>query len=256
MPTPAAKKALSLDDFAGLFAGLAERGVESIVIGGCAVGAYARVRGQNVLSGDLDLLATWPGLEVIVSAIAALGGKVLKMPRPRTVPVAVVEWEGKEVNVLTSSDGLPPAELEARVAREFFLRGLPDLPVLVADPYDLLRNKLRINRPKDRPHIAILRGFLDEEIVDAFTSESDPRKRIGPATRLLAATEEAMIDELLGVRLVPLARTPADFRVLAHRLPTAALGAAVIARSPNAKLADELRAIVRGRHFRGRKRAR
>jgi hypothetical protein len=34
---------------------------------------------------------------------------------------------------------------------------------LIADPFDLLRNKVSVNRPKDQPHIAILRRFLDEE---------------------------------------------------------------------------------------------
>src|SRR5207247_353506 len=56
--TETAKKTRALSDYLSLFEMLAAEGIETVVIGGCAVGAYARQMGQEILSGDLDLYAT------------------------------------------------------------------------------------------------------------------------------------------------------------------------------------------------------
>jgi hypothetical protein len=151
------KSASSVDDYVELFDALAGQGTEFVVIGGCAVGAYARTLGERVFSDDLDLLMTSRSLESVVADGSSIGLQVLKMPQPRAVPVAVLEWRGLEINLLTSSSGLPTPDVAARAAREFYLAGKADLAVLVADPFDLLRNKLAVNRPKDQPHLAILR---------------------------------------------------------------------------------------------------
>jgi hypothetical protein len=219
MPAETSKTPSSVDDYVDLFSALAGLGIEFVVIGGCAVGAYARLLGEQVLSGDLDLLVTARSLETVVVDAGAIGAHVHKMPKPRSVPVAVMEWRGKEINLLTGSSGLPTPDVAARAAREFLLGNRTNLSVLIADPFDLLRNKLSVNRPKDQPHIAILRRFLDEEVVAGLTQETEPRARLGAAERLLEVLGHRTLDEGLAKRLVPLATTPADFRFLAHRAP-------------------------------------
>jgi hypothetical protein len=209
----------SIDDYVDLFGVLAGLGVEFVVIGGCAVGAYARLLGEQVLSQDLDLLVTWRSLETVVADAGTIGVNIHKMPQPRNVPVALLEWRGKEVNLLTGSSGLPPADVAARAAREFRLDRGTSVPILIADPFDLLRNKLAVNRPKDQPHIAILRRFLDEEAVTGLSQEKEPRARISAAERLLEVLGTQTLEEDLARRLVPLATTLADFRFLAHRAP-------------------------------------
>lgn len=240
MPTESAQAASTLEDYLELFEALAGLGVEFVVIGGCAVGAYARLMGEKVFSNDLDVLVTQRSLEVIVADGAAIGARIVKLPSPRSVPVAVLDWRGREVNLLTSTSGMPPADVEARSARELRIAAVREIFVLVADPFDLLRNKLAVNRPKDQPHIAILQRFLEEEAVHAFHAETEPRARIGPAERLLEVLGATVLDEALAARLVPLARLPADYRFLAHRVPAASWVDELIARAP----AENLRAVV------------
>jgi hypothetical protein len=241
------KTSSSIDDYVDLFSLLAGAGIEFVVIGGCAVGAYARLLGEEVLSADLDLLVTWRSLETVVADANAIGIDVQKMPQPRAVPVALLAWRGREVNLLTGSSGLPPPDVAARAAREFHLGQEPDVAVLIADPFDLLRNKLAVNRPKDRPHIAILRRFLDEEAVSGLTRETEPRARISAAERLLEVLGTQTLDEELANRLVPLAATAADFRFLAHRIPLQLLRA-LIDRAPSdeTRQAAERIANIRG----------
>lgn len=219
MPTETPKTPSSIDDYVELFDLLAGLGIEFVVIGGCAVGAYARLLGEQVLSADLDLLVTSRALETVLADGGAFGVHVQKVPEPRSVPVALLDWRGREVNLLTGSAGLPPPDVAARAAREFDLGREPPVSVLIADPFDLLRNKLAVNRPKDQPHIAILRRFLDEEAVTGLTREQEPRARISAAERLLEVLGAETLEEGLAERLVPLATTPADFRFLAHRAP-------------------------------------
>jgi hypothetical protein len=219
MSAATAKSASSVDDYVDLFGALAGFGTEFVVIGGCAVGAYARLLGERVLSGDLDLLVTCRSLESVVADATTIGLRVTKMPQPGTVPATVAEWRGNEVNLLTSSLGLPSPDVAARTAREFHLAGRPDFAVLIADPFDLLRNKLAVNSSKDRSHIQILRRFLDDEVVRGFTQETEPRARLCAAERLLEVLGSQTLDERLARHLVPLATTPADFRFLAHHVP-------------------------------------
>ena len=165
------------------------------------------------------------------------------------MPVAVLDWRGREINLLTSTEGLAPPDVEARSAREFRVGAERDVTVLIVDPFDLLRNKLAVNRPKDQPHIAILRRFLDEEAVHGFAHENDPRARIGGAERLLEVLGAQTLEPPLAARLVPLARTPADFRFLAHRVPGEAMVRDLIARAPSEEVKETVGAIARRRGF-------
>src|SRR6476620_1059487 len=114
MPAETEKTPSSLDDYVDLFGVLAGLGIEFVVIGGCAVGAYARLLGEQVLSSDLDLLVTWRSLETVVADAGSLGSHVRKVPQPRRLSVALLEWRGREVNLLTGGSGLPPADVAAR----------------------------------------------------------------------------------------------------------------------------------------------
>lgn len=228
MSTETPPTASTLEDYLDLLQALAEHGIDYVVIGGCAVAAYARHFGETVFSNDLDLLVTQPALDRVIAEAPLLQLTVEKMPEPRSVPVALLAWRKRELNLLTSTRGLPPADVEARSAREFE-GGSGRLPILVADPFDLLRNKLAVNRPKDVPHIAILKRFICEEVVHAFQNEIDPRSRIAPAERLLAVLDAPVLDDELASRLIPLAKSDVDFRFLAHRVPAGDLERVVAA---------------------------
>jgi hypothetical protein len=209
----------TLESYFGLFQKLADAGFETVVIGGCAVGAYARVIGATVVSQDLDLLATQGTLNAILTDASALGLSVEKWPSPRTVPVAVFRWAGFEINILTASDGLSSADIEVQVAREFRLSPADPFAVLVVDPFDLLRNKLAVRRPKDEAHIEIVKAYLEEELLGQFASTQTARERLGPVVRYLDVLGLAILPNDLAHRLIPLAREVADFRMLAHRIP-------------------------------------
>ena len=200
MSAPTKKTASALEDYLGLFRALEALGVEFVVIGGGAVGAYARLVGDTVFSDDLDIFVTHRALETVVSDAAAVGATVHKLPAPRSVPVAVLEWNGREINLITSTNGLPPPDVVARTAREFRIGDPASLSVLIADPFDLLRNKLAVNRPKDQPHIAILKKFLEEEAVHGFREETDPRARIATAERLLEVLGTQTLEQPLAER--------------------------------------------------------
>jgi hypothetical protein len=164
------EKALSLTDYATFLSELSKAGFEFFVIGGMAVGCYAHLKGERVLS---------------------------------------------------------------------------------ADPFDLLENKLRVNRPKDRPHIEHLLRFIEEEAVEAFTKEGQPRERLAPVRRLLVATRSKTIPERLAARLVLLAEVPPDFRFLANSVPEREHATALLerARSRGEDLAEEVRVIIKRRRF-------
>jgi hypothetical protein len=249
MPASAKASSYSLEDFASFLSFLADSGVEFAVIGGCAVGAYAHLRGREVLSGDLDVYTRQEDLYLVVERVRRTGVPIRKTPRPRNVPVAMFEWDGKEINVLSGSTGLPPPDTVLRFAREFHFRNHPGLTVLVADPYDLLANKIAVNRPRDRPHIEVLRAFIEEEIVEAFLHEQDPRKRIAPAKRYLRVTKKKTLPPDLAARLIPHARLEADCRFLAGTVPNAEQAECLAERVP-ASAAEEVRAILSRRRFR------
>ena len=61
MSAPTKKTASALEDYLGLFRALEALGVEFVVIGGGAVGAYARLVGDTVFSDDLDIFVTQAG---------------------------------------------------------------------------------------------------------------------------------------------------------------------------------------------------
>jgi hypothetical protein len=243
MSAPPPKAALSLADFPDLFEVLARVGTEQVVIGGCAVGAYGRLIGEPITSGDLDLYATRRNADTILTMLAAAGGRVIRRARPRSIPVAFVDWKGKELNVLTASEGLQSPEIEAELAREFVLPG-SSLAVLVADPYELLANKLAVNRPKDRPHIAILRRFLEAEAVVAFRDETVPRKRIAPAARLLSVERQRTLSRALAERILPLCRLPSDFRFLADHVKERAFVRALLERAKGTEAESDVRQIL------------
>jgi hypothetical protein len=245
MSSTGAKATLSLEDFADLLEVLAQAGTEQVVIGGCAVGAYARLIGGTVTSGDLDLYASYANTEAILIAVAAAGGRVVKRARARNIPVAVVDWNGRELNVLNSSAGLQTPEIETQLAREFVLRGRRGLAVLIADPFELLANKLAVDRPKDRPHIAILRRFLEGEVVLAFRDEDAPRKRIAPAARLLRVEKKRALPARLMPELTKLARVRSDFRFLASHTPNRDAARAVLERAEGIGAAPEVREILK-----------
>jgi hypothetical protein len=243
----AAQGSQTVEDYRELLAALAHAGFEVVVIGGCAVGAYARLVGETVVSGDLDVLVSQRTLEALVMEAKSLNLEIQKLPVPRSLPVAVFHWRGLEVNALTESSGLGAADVEANMAREFLVGG--DTAILMVDPFELLRNKLAIRREKDLPHIDVLRRFLDEEIVAAFASEDSPRARIAPAERLLVVLGTSTLEDDLSERLLPLARELPDFRFLAHRLPSASLVERLRALTPSADIRAKVDGIARARGF-------
>ena len=174
-----------------------------------------------------------------------------KRPKPRSIPTAFLEWEGKEINILTYSHGLPPPEVASQTARVFTLSRHGNLEVLLANPADLLRNKLNVNRPKDQPHIAFLVEFLESEAVAGFEQETTPRARLDPLRQLLLATGSKTISASLAARLLPLARLPSDLRMLANTVPTRALADAVKAAAGKTESPhrEEILAILERRRF-------
>src|SRR5262245_26122177 len=134
MSTPSAQTTSALADYIELFEALGRLGVEVVVIGGCAVGAYARLLGETILSNDLDLLLTRRGLELIIDESEALGLRVESRATARQVPVTVLRWKGREINLLTATDGLAAPDVEARSAREFRVSSDVDVAILIVDP--------------------------------------------------------------------------------------------------------------------------
>lgn len=241
MPTPSKETTRSVEDFAELLEALKKEGFDYAVIGGCAVGAYAHLRGEEVLTADLDLIAPPAVLNEILEWAPKNGIKVLKRPQPRTIPTAFLVWNDKEINILTYSHGLPAPEDTIQAARAFELRSRGNVEVLIADCYHLLQNKLNVNRPKDQPHIDVLRRFIEEEIVRAFEVETDQRNRLGPARKLLDITKSRALPEHLASRLIPLAKTAPDLRFLANTVPLEEQKRAVLEK---ARAFPELEAVI------------
>ena len=240
-----------LSDFAGFLAALEDGGFEFAVIGGCAVGAYAHLSGQTLVSADLDIIIPKEAMRDLLAWAPRQGIAVYKRPQPRSLQVAFLEWDGKEINALTGSTGLHP-DTVIRTAREFSLSSADGLLVPVADPFDLLVNKLAVRREKDLPHIEILRQFVEEEVVTAFREETG-RKRLMPARRLLRVLGQEELPEHLAERLLDEARMPVDFRFLMGRVPSRALAERVLADSPeDDALREELVGILDGRGFEAR----
>jgi hypothetical protein len=209
-----------LTAFAELLALLEREAIQYAVIGGCAVGVYARLRGERVLSMDLDIYAAPATLNLLIGRARDLGLQIQKGLEARTVPVAVFEWRGMEINVLTASRGLPEPDAVIRDAREVQLDDMGALLVPVADPFDLLKNKLAIRRDKDLPHIELLTRFVQEEVVHEFGQDGSARKRMSAASRLLGTLGVETLPEGLVARLIPLADTPPLRRFIVSRAPS------------------------------------
>ena len=251
MPAAAAEKIHDLSSFAEVLRELQAGGFDFAVIGGAAISAYAHLAETRITTVDLDLYVSAASLEELLRWAPRHGMKVLKRPRPRNIQVAFLDDGGLEVNLLTASTGLPEPDFVIRHARVFELAAAGGLEVLVADPFDLLRNKLAVRREKDLPHIAFLQSFLEEEIVEAFATEEAPRKRIAPARRYLEIRGLSALPEALGERLLPLAKTAADFRFLASQLPHPAQVERLLGPATDAELRGELESIVASRREKG-----
>jgi predicted nucleotidyltransferase len=249
MPSVPAQKAHDLGDFAAFLRRLGDAGFDFAVIGGCAVAAYAHLIGEELKSVDLDVYVTPKTLSELLEWAPRQGIRVVKRPRPRNIPVAVLEADGLEIDALTSSTGLPRPEVVARTAREFVLASHGGLEVPLADPFDLLANKLAVGRDKDRPHVEILRRFVEEEAVTAFVEEESPRARLAPARQLVEALGREALPAALADRLIALARTPADHRFLVNRVPTEAQARRVLEGVEDGDLRSQLESILARRRF-------
>ncbi len=251
MPSLRAKTPQDIGAFADFLRQLIEEGFEFTVIGGMAVSSYARLMGEEVLSVDLDIYVTTQTLGEFLDWAPYHDIRVVKRPQPRNIPVAFLEVAAQEVNALTAADNLPSPEIVARTARQFTLSAHGDLEVPLADPFDLLANKLAVARDKDRPHIEILRRYVEAEAILAFSEEEKPRARLAPARRLLEVLKRRSLPEPLADRLVELARTPVDFRFLINHVPTEEQARRLLGRTESfdEALVAQLEAILARRRF-------
>ncbi len=248
MPAEKKKSPYAVEDYSDFLSALSASGLEVLVIGGCAVGAYAALQGESVFSADLDIYTTLDTQIQILEWAPGNGVRVVQRPQPRSLSVAILEWRGKDVNVLTESKGLPQPAEAFQDARIFRLKERGNLTVLLVDPYDLLRCKLELNRPKDRPHQEVLRRFLEEEVLQAFRVETEPRDRIAPAQRLLEVLEARNLHEDLARSLLPHAKTASDFRFLLGRAPNEQFEEAVMLAVPRSLgIREELERIRKRR---------
>ncbi|MEM7584603.1 MAG: hypothetical protein AAF560_14530 [Acidobacteriota bacterium] len=251
MSALSAKAAHSLADFAELLEQLEAEGFEFAVIGGLAVGAYAQLMGEEMLSVDLDLYMSHETLVELLQWAPGKGIQVVKRPKPRNIPVAFFEHNGKEINALTASAGLSDPRVISRTARCFRLPTHADLEVPIADPFELLSNKLAVRRDKDLPHIEVLQRFVEEEACYAFVEERRPRARLAPAKRLLEVMNRKVLPRLLADRLVDLASTEVDYRFLMSRVPNEEQAERILKRieQREKELSRQLEAILATRTF-------
>lgn len=248
MPAAKAQALHDLNDFADFLRALEENSFDFAIIGGCAVGAYASLQNQPLVSADLDIIVSDDVLPDLLAWAPRQGITVRKRPSPRSVPVAVFDWEGKEVNALTATTGLPDSDTVIRTAREFALSQADDLIVPIADPFDLLANKLAIRRDKDLPHIEILRRFIEEEVVAAFREE-EGRKRLVPARRMLRVLGRTTLPKSLAKRLIAEARSSVDYRFLMGRVPESLAKEVLNGAPDDAALRNDLLSIMEGRRM-------
>lgn len=243
MPSEAQETPLDLKSFVELLGRLGEHGIPFAVIGGMAVGAYARLRGETIFSADLDIVTTQATLQELIDIAPVLSLEVLSRPQPRSVPVAVMKWRGLEVNVLTASSGLPDAEFVVRGAREFQLND-PPVVIPIADPLDLLGNKLMVRRPKDLPHIDVLRRFVEDEIFVEFTEGATVRERLASLRRYLDVLGTKVLPVELARRLVDMVEDPVSARYLAGHLGDAELARALLERMERRGAGQDVREIL------------
>jgi hypothetical protein len=96
MPSPSAHPAHSLEDFVRFFRELEQAAIDFVVIGGCAVGAYARLAGLRVISSDLDLYVSEAALQELLSWARATRVTIEKLPSPRAVPAHDDIWPSSD----------------------------------------------------------------------------------------------------------------------------------------------------------------
>ena len=243
MPQEDQAAPVHLEDFSDLLTRLEDEGLAFVVIGGCAVGAYARGLGATVISRDLDLYATHETLCDVLALAPAWGAKIVKRPMARAVPVAVLDWRGQEVNILTASAGLARPDVVIEGAREVELVAV-GLRVALADPFDLLANKLAVRRAKDLPHIELLRRFIEAEVVERFSTPGRARDRLAAARRWLEVEGWAELPQALVIELPTQANLPALRRFLASKWPSGSDPAPMLAKADNEEERDALRHII------------
>lgn len=230
MPEEKAQALHDLRTYRSFLEALEEAGYDFAVIGGCAVAVYADQIGEPVFSADLDLIVAASNLPSLLDwARQKSKVRVTKVPQPRSAPVAVLYWNDLEVNILTGSIGLPAARQVTELAREVEIDGLV---IPIADPFDLLTNKLAVRRDKDLPHIEILRRFVEAEIVTTFELETNRRRRLLPARRYLETFELKRLPGELAESLLAATRFDSDLRFLASTVPDS-MGPAVRDKASN-----------------------
>lgn len=212
-----------IEDFADPLRALVDEGIPFAVIGGCAVGCYARLLGMTVLSTDLDICVPDSGMQDVLALALRHGAAIISRPQPRGIPVAFIDWRGRELNVLTGAKGLP----DRRSVRH---------------PGEHARDP----ETKDLPHIEVLERFIEEEVVATMGGSGHVRDRISAARKLLDVLGAATLPESLGERLVGLGDSPPIRRFLVGRLATRAQAERVVAAAPEAERA-ELEAILEHR---------
>lgn len=252
MPAETQETSLDLKAFVELLRRLDERGIPYAVIGGMAVGAYARLRGGAMFSSDLDIVTTEATLQELIESAPELSLDVRSRPQPRSVPVAVMQWRGLEVNVLTASSGLPEAEFVVRGAREFRMDE-PPVVVPIAEPIDLLGNKLAVRRPKDLPHIDVLRDFIEDEIVVDLSGEGAARERLASLRRYLDVLGTKSVPPELAKRLVEVVEDTTCARYLAGHIDDADAARTLLERMELHGVSPELRGILERRRLLGSK---
>ncbi len=244
MSTEAEDNLPTLGAFAGFLRRLDEEGLAFAVIGGCAVGAYARLLGETVVTEDLDIYVSEATLDELLRMANRWGASIVQRPQARAVPVAVLIWEGLEINALTASVGLPAVDHVIETARDLVLDDVHEVTVPLANPFDLLANKLAILREKDRPHIEVLRAFVEQEAQDCFGAPGSARARLRPIRRFLTVFELRRIPANLADRLLPLADLPALRRFLASHWPADLTAHGLLGRSDSDGERENLRQIL------------
>lgn len=247
MPPRTYETLYDLSRFGPLLASVERAGFEVSVVGGLAVGAYGRLCGTSSMSGDLDLYLSPSLISDFIDWARAAGLELVHRPMPRALQTAMLTWEGICVDVLAEATGLPPPDVVLSRSREFELSDCDGLVVSVADPYDLLANKLAVRRDKDLPHIDILRRFIDEEVVTTFAEEG--RRRLSAARRLMDVLDTRTLPEALAARMVPVARDPLGRRFLVNSVPVPDMVATLVAQAADDAERTQLETLAARRAF-------
>lgn len=240
-----------LSRFAPLLGQVEQAGFRATVIGGLAVGAYGRLCGAPTMSGDLDLFLPGRDTSDFIEWAMDAGLELVHRPMPRAMQTAMLRWEGICVDVLSEAPGLPDGDVLLARAREFELSAADGLVVSIADPFDLLANKLAVHRDKDLPHIDILRRFIDEEVVVTFAEEASGRRRLDAARRLMDVLATRALPAQLAARMLPAARDALGRRFLLSCVPEREMAWGLLAEAADETERGRLEVILAGRAFGG-----